>query len=492
MNDRLPYEDQLAKQGNDLPLPDENMAWEDMKRRLDEEDDDGIIPFWLRGCGLWSFLAILLLGLGWWLFRPDKWWNKKQMTESTQSITPKEDKKNNTHREDTLHILKNKDTDGTSIKRKTDSKNQPGDTSSIHAYPGRKRSLVRGKNGLSLKETIATSKKERTFNNSGGTVRKNTKDRKQPVPGKEKRQVGNEQANIIVQPGLKDKNASNNPPDTKTIPRTDTDSMKIVTTDATNKPDSIHKIPGDSIQKKNKTQTAKTNEQKKDSTKLKGISFSAGVALHQLLPIDGQKWTPYNSQGRKGSLADYIPAVYFRMYKNDKWFLQAEFRYGAPQYTKEFLYEQKSKFDSIGPGNSVTTTTSSRLKKTFYHQLPLTFNYFVLPNWSIGTGLVWNKFNSAISDRQVNKKNNSTQVDSLISDGIVKDKGDSNFAKSYFQAVFETQYRWRRFSIGARYSFGLQPYIKFTLPGGPTQEERNKSFQVFLRYELWKSKAKRG
>jgi hypothetical protein len=56
--------------------------------------------------------------------------------------------------------------------------------------------------------------------------------------------------------------------------------------------------------------------------------------------------------------------------------------------------------------------------------------------------------------------------------------------------VFETQYRWKRFSLGARYSFGLQPYIVFTLPGGTQQRERNKSLQVFLRYEIWKSKAK--
>jgi len=52
MNDRLPYEEQLASQWHDLPLPDENMAWADMKRRLEEDDDNGIIPIWLRGCSL--------------------------------------------------------------------------------------------------------------------------------------------------------------------------------------------------------------------------------------------------------------------------------------------------------------------------------------------------------------------------------------------------------------------------------------------------------
>jgi hypothetical protein len=178
------------------------------------------------------------------------------------------------------------------------------------------------------------------------------------------------------------------------------------------------------------------------------------------------------------------------MYKNDKWFLQLEFRYGAPQYTKDLLYQQNFKNDSIG-GVQFTTITASKLKKTFYHQLPLTFNYFILPDWSIGTGVVWNKFVSAVSQEEVNRKNNITQVIDSISNRIITDRNDTLFKKSYFQAVFETQYRWKRFSIGARYSFGLQPYIKFTLPGDIRREERNKSLQIFLRYELWKSKAKR-
>ena len=89
--------------------------------------------------------------------------------------------------------------------------------------------------------------------------------------------------------------------------------------------------------------------------------------------MDGQKLTPYNSLGRKGSLADYIPAVYLRLEKEKKWFLQSEFRYGAPQYEKEILYQQSIVPDT-GALTVYTTTTTSTLKKAFYHQLPLTFN----------------------------------------------------------------------------------------------------------------------
>src|SRR5689334_15930046 len=108
MNERLPYEEQISQQWDDLSLPDENLGWDDMKRRLEEDDDDGIIPIWLRGCGLWGLLSIVLLGFGWWMVRPDKWWNKTQSTEKTIPIkTVKEsgkDKQLKDSSSDTFHI----------------------------------------------------------------------------------------------------------------------------------------------------------------------------------------------------------------------------------------------------------------------------------------------------------------------------------------------------------------------------------------------------
>ena len=97
-----------------------------------------------------------------------------------------------------------------------------------------------------------------------------------------------------------------------------------------------------------------------DSLKQKNIYFGAGLAIHQLLPVAGQKSNPYNSLGRKSSLGDYIPSVYVRMYKDKKWFMQSEFRYGAPQYSKEIVYIPKKIIDSLAFHN---TSETSRLKR---------------------------------------------------------------------------------------------------------------------------------
>jgi hypothetical protein len=495
MSDLLPYEEQVAQQWNDLPLPDENTAWADMKRRLDKDGDDGIIPIWLRGCGLWGLLAIVMLGIGWWFVRPDKWGSKKQGTKSVTTIDQKQngsnnsDKKNNSN--DTIHVIKSSGEDKPTDGVKDISTTSSTDSSLTGSLHRQKKPLLKKETDISVVTTNAQSKKKETSTNQQKN-KGNFENNKKQYNKKEKKLTETEGVDISIQPGITNKKTGDDTVVTKNKPVLKrNDSLSVSTTVSTGKKDAVHRIPSDSVQKKKEEPITKTSEPKKDSSKPKKISFSAGIAMHQLIPVDGQKLTPYNSTGRKGSLGDYIPSVYGRMYRNDKWFLQLEFRYGAPQSTKEFLYKQKSKVDTGSQGTIAITTTSSKLKKTFYHQLPLTFNYFVLPNWSIGTGLVWNKFVSAASEQKVTRGNNSTQPDSVLSNAIVKDKNDSLFKKSYFQAVFETQYRWKRFSLGARYSFGLQPYIEFTLPGGKQQKERNKSLQVFLRYELWKSKAKR-
>jgi hypothetical protein len=244
--------------------------------------------------------------------------------------------------------------------------------------------------------------------------------------------------------------------------------------------------PGlDSLKKKAADITVDNRKVKSDPVKQKSIYFGAGLGIHQLLPVAGQKSNPYNSLGRKSSLAEYIPSAFVRMYKDKKWFIQSEFRYGAPQYTKEISFIQGKIIDTFGPS---VTSSSSRLKKTFYHQLPVSFNYFVLPGFSIGAGATFNKFSSALVQQDVRRTNIITQRDSLISTGLISQKkADSNFITSYMQALIETQYRWKRFSGGARYSFGLQPYLKFKLSGGEQRKERNSSLQLFIRYELWLS-----
>ncbi len=482
MNDRLRYEDELARQLQDLPLPDEDAAWADMKRRLEEDDDDGVIvPPFTWGCGGWALLVIVLLGLGWWIIRPEKWFidRKEQKTELQEKTNAVPADSGGTLKKNTDSVANHKISQGPQATTVHKKKNEPnlvnpetsrelGNTDSL-LYDHRRSLDNRKKTDAKKTEVLKKTAGSRLAKN-----RKNNQLKESSLPGqdgslierkeeKDKPEI-DEQKDILAENDSLSRKNQVLPPDTLQNKIASKDSTKTI-------PDTV---------------TSKTEKEKQKSPPKK-YSFGTGLSLFQQIPIDGQSSVPYNSQGRKFSLSDYIPSVYARWYKENKWFIQTEFRYGAPQYTKQFTYGQKIVSDTQG---SRSTITSQNLKKTFYHQLPVSFNYYVLPNLSLGAGFVWNKFYSAVYEQDITDRNNITQQDSTISKGILQTKRDSSLAKSYFQALFETQYKWKRFSLGARYSFGLQPYIKFSLPGSGQQEEKNSSLQVFLRYELWRSKNK--
>lgn len=482
MSDRLPYEEQLAKQWNDLPLPDENMAWEDMKRRLEEDDDDGIIPVWLRGCGLWGLLLVVLFGLGWWLIRQHKTENKKEQPVVKQEAGVKKNKEENGN---TIPLIIDKTEEKIKDTKVPVEKINERDILPVNKQIEKDR-IVAKKEYEILKENKKTTNKKKKKTELTYPLQQRS-DKSLKVK-KEKQIVDKNDTGVIPESKLQDDENNKE----RIVKRNNPDAVVKNSADSISLKEAIRNTINNIVKAPAKTGglVSKDNIPKKDSAKQKSILFSAGIALHQLVPVDGQKLNPYNSQGRKGSIGDYIPSVYFRVHKEKKWFLQSEFRYGAPQYTREIVYQQKIVRDTF---NTTATTTSARLKKTFYHQLPVSFNYFVLPDLSIGGGFVWNSFNSAVSEQDVVRRFISTGVDSVLSKGVILNnmKADSNFARSYFQALVEAQYQWKRFSFGARYSFGLQPYLKFQLPGGTQQSERNRSLQLFIRYELWKSRAKR-
>lgn len=484
MNQLLPYELELNQQWIDLPLPDENMAWADMKRRLDEEEKRRVIPFWLTGCAGWALLGIVLLGLGWWIFRPEKWFRNKQGTEKTNPVIQKTDPATNDtsfnktdtgstkafNINDSLQPIQARDRDSANTDPVVDPKDpkQPGNKKTVTGND-----QVR----IDIKQK-APSKKKRPI--ADGDTK---------VPAKNKPVKTNDPAVVKENPVKPNKDTTAKIAEPVIISETHVEAVPVVTAidsmDKKTNKDSIAKKPEPDLIAQDKTS-------KKDSAKKNPMVFSAGVGLYQQLPIDSQKWSPYSSSGRKTTLADYVPSVYLRITKPGKWFLQSEFRYGAPQQTKEFKFRQTVTTDTNQQGQHFINTSTYTLKKTFYHQLPLSFNYYILPNWSVGAGMQWNNFYSAIAEKEFVRRDEFTLqlIDSSKFIEPLRRDSAYEFRRSYWMGIVQTQYQWKRFSFGARYNFGLQPYINFTLPGGTPIEEKNSSFQLYILFELWKSKKK--
>lgn len=530
MSERLPYEEQLAQQWNDLPLPDENMAWADMKRRLEDDDDKPVAAWWRRGCGLWSLLLLLLLVVGWFILKPEKWFSnsKKENTVNEKTVAGNQkDKENNTTGNNNNDTNKdnpqtnssndpntvttpgntttpgdNTNTTGNNTSSTTNtSNNKPGDGNTIPVtdQPGIDRnnttspSTRNTNNSGNPNRSVINTRANQSTNVAGGNRSRGQRNQTQPPASTKPDQHSAEKPRGQLPSGQTPVNAIDSTNENPTTVNK-ADSPAVVTPKITG-PDTAIVKPKPTINSNNKKDSAIQKPvvatTGKDKNKKKTY-FSAGIAVHQLLPIAGQKTSPYNSLGRKGTLLDYIPSAYLRFHKEEKWFIQAEFRYGTPQYSKNNLLYDQLIVPDTGQNARYVNTTSTRLQKTYYHQLPLSFNYYVLPNWSVGAGVIWNKFSTAISESETIRHDNFLQRDSLFSKTVTKVSADTatQFSKSYFQAMFETQYQWKRFSIGGRYAVGIDPYISFTLPNQSPRQERNQSVQLFIRYQLWRSKSK--
>lgn len=456
-NSGTPYNQNIADKMQHLSLPSEDMAWEDMLRRLEKEEDDRPIFFWWRGCLPWLLVGLLLLvgGTAWW------WVNKEKSEKIPQTIT------NNNHNNANVdHAppqtqnadIKDKNEIAVSDSKKRED-HKAGMLDGYYPKPNVKKGKVSDANQkLIYPKQTKEQKQEKNKIISVG-VNKDEAERENIIADKQIRETKTRfiiDSSIIID-SSREQIATNEKQ--KEIGITETEDS--ITTAKNNKPSE------DNVEKKLE----------------KKYWLSVGLTLQQLLPIAGQKGTPYNASGRKGSLADYIPAADLSLHRGNKWTAQLGFRYGAPQYAREGLTILQKQDTGFG----VRTQTIGKVQKTYYHQVPLSVRYTIADRFSVGGGIVWNRFTSAIISQDLVRRNIFTQQDTfLVKDKIIAQRtADSNFVKSYYQAAVEAQYELRRFSIGAKYQFGLQPYLLFTLPGGGSSKEYNRSLIVYVRYRLW-------
>ncbi|RYZ26631.1 MAG: hypothetical protein EOO10_15005 [Chitinophagaceae bacterium] len=224
----------------------------------------------------------------------------------------------------------------------------------------------------------------------------------------------------------------------------------------------------------------KKKKEKKEASE--DLVFSAGIGLQQAIAFDGQQTSSYNYNGKRNAISDRIPSVYVRLQKQ-KWYVQAEFQYAAPQPVKQFVFSQKTRYSIASQDLS---TEQYRIQKLYYHQLPLTVNYHLLPNLSVGTGVMYSRLAGAVTEQAITSKNVQTGNES-VSRNITPIKGfkDSFLYKSTAGIVVQTDYHWNRFSMGLRFSKNLLSFIRYTTPNGAIMDEKNKTLQAILRFRLF-------
>ena len=557
MKTKLPYEDALQQQFEDLPLPGENQSWQQMEQLLNKDKKRLLPPFFLQ-YGLLCLLALWFVTVMYFVLRKNEMMNKR-LAEKEASITHvvANNPKNVNNRNEATTESKTKDIISTKeeseIKKKVTDNNEP-----THQLPNATKE--ENKEQLNVKKGInKEAKKALTPSENEGNVSS-----KQPqfvgknvvssIKRKVKRKYGNaiakdvlvfsgngisvdskqaqtfseakneksktltdkviatdkiikDNQTINIEPkaneqtemnlvknnsGVIDKGKNTNEQkginnDVQTIPPAKKQPV-IVADSLPAKGNNISTIPITKAAKKDTTTIQKSTtiaSAIKNPKSTNGLLWSAGAGVQQQIPVGGQMITGYGKTGNTNALADYIPSVYLRIEKLGKWFAQAEFSYGAPQPVNDFSFKRKSVLD-----NNLTaiTTTTIRLKKTYYHQMPLSFNYYILPKWSLGVGGMYSLLQRAVAEQETSTKNRLNEQ-LAFSTQVLPIKGftDSFLYKSQLHWLLQTDYQLGKFSFGIRYTRDVQPYIKYTLPNGEMDERKNWSLDFLVRFRLWQS-----
>jgi hypothetical protein len=455
MNKKPTYEESIEEQFNELPLPDEEQSWQKMRQLLEGDDDRRRVlpPFSLSSCTGWGLLFIALLAATWLLLR-----QKKDNTVARQPGTVAQ-KAPAPARED-----------------QTVGKNRMPYQGKVHPsgsdVPGQ------GKPVQNIEQPALVNKQPAATPVSGAGPLVTTK---RMSTGRSSHPKGNTaaQSNAPAMAGGMIRSSKNGMLYFIPVP-SDFGTSRVT--------DSAIRVQAGTVKaivKADSTGSAQTAVAGTGKTKKKQLWWSAGLGVHQQIPVGGQTGTAYTYKGNTNPLIDYIPSVYINLHKGQKWFIQGEFQYGTPQSVSDFSFSQHTKYDTAA---TTVTTTTDQLEKTYYHQLLLNFNYYLRPNWSIGLGGAYSRFHGAVTEEEAEATNVLTGAQTFARKiKPIEGFKDSFLYKTQVHVLLQTDYQWKRFSWGLRYLKDIQPYIKYTKPNGDINTKKNQALELVIRYRLWQS-----
>ena len=153
MQNNLPYEQHIKEQGNNMPVPDIDMAWHEMELLLDKKDDDAVIIPWYKRIG--CMLPALLLFVGLIIGSIFYFVNKKDVVKN--DIVKKDENVSGNKNEKTSTIISEKQNDT--------SENINSDTAKIVTN----NDIAAKENNVQLNEEKIFEQNKNNFNSKGKT-----------------------------------------------------------------------------------------------------------------------------------------------------------------------------------------------------------------------------------------------------------------------------------------------------------------------------------
>ncbi len=477
MSEKTPFDESFQHKMNELPLPDENKSWQEMKQLLDEKEKRRPYFFFRYEKMAGALLLLLFLGL-WLMIAPER----KNLLTKRIDAKQNQTKSNNIHQRNlqqqtngaelkSKNAPQQKDSFGFYSSEKTKTKIDIDSTQTYVSPYRNKMDVISKKQGLSEKKSMPSIPFSKRFIYTKSDSKENTSTiiRDSIYRALNDTLLYNQTA-INKENYSAETLASIKKKDSLFLP-TLKDSNEYTTVIA----DSLHTADHTSA-------TAKAMIKIK---RHKAYFIDAGVGIKQQLPFGGQKINTYNYNGDKALLKDYVPSVYLTVEKEKQWFLQAEFNYAAPRLVRDFIYWQHTNADYVH-GN--ITRTENHLQKTFYNQVPISFNVYLHSSWSAGAGITYNWLQGAVASREVVISGAQPAVQITTQQTIpIKGYTDSFLYRSQMGVLLQAGYQKRRWFAGLRYLQDVQPFITYTLPNGTQKDKLNASFELMIRCRLFRS-----
>ena len=242
-------------------------------------------------------------------------------------------------------------------------------------------------------------------------------------------------------------------------------------------------------------QYMKDDNRKMSRSKLRGnfgekdheITFAAGLSVPQSFAVGGQQSSSYNANAKPGRLPDYLPAPFFQYHLNPRLFLQTELHFQSPQYTQRLLLSQQT----VGTNPNAFAQNSVYLEKLYYFNVPFNVYYSPARNLFIGGGLQYSSLLSGVASYEEKRTLGTTQTFNSVTRQFKDDSLAAKFTPSEWRYQFDANYYFKRFTLGLRYNQAMKDFINMqvnsTLP--PTQD-RNQAFLLYLRFNIWEERKK--
>lgn len=219
-----------------------------------------------------------------------------------------------------------------------------------------------------------------------------------------------------------------------------------------------------------------------------GRSFALGFSLPLGFPLGDQKPLAYNFNAGNNTVSDFLPSPHLQYHFNDKAYLQSEIQVMTPQFIRPVLLSYSK---TQNTNATITTYNSIYARKLYYFSVPVSMHYSPFKHFYLGTGLQFSSLLSGVALYEV-QRTGMVPSGEMYSANYGKFRNDTLSNKlngSEFRLMMDANYYWNRFTVGLRYNQALSNYVDLrATANSPAVADKNKLLQFYLRYNLWETR----